>query len=429
MTAIPLPPQPGIVPPPGIGFVPAHPDHVEPTLSSVDASPMPTAAREDATVQVMLVEELDQVAAHISELLNADEHIQLAETARDGRAALERISSLQPDVIIIDALMQGPPSGLKVARDLRTAGVDIPVILLTVPDHPVALTPEMGIAEVMTLPLQGEALRGSITRLDVAHRGAAPVPLKGTFVVFSGKGGVGRTTIAHNLAASLNRRPHTSVVLVDGDLVHGDLRLHLDAPDEAPSLLQLPTGHASEVDLAPLLWEDPAGVHVLLAPPRMEQADLIMQHDMDHALTLLSRLYDVVIIDAPAVMNDMTLSMLDRADTVLDVVTTERGAVRKSQRCRDVLTAAGYPMEKVVTVANRVADPALAAGSLASDLHGQPDVMLPLDPQLAAGGSPGGAAVVATSPETPISNAFASLAQFLVDRQEGAPELISSQAA
>jgi pilus assembly protein CpaE len=429
MTAIPLPPQPGIVPPLGIGLVPAHPDHVEPMPSSVDVSPMPTAAREDATVQVMLVEELDQVAAHIGELLHDDGHIQLAETARDGRAALERISALRPDVIIIDALMQGPPSGLKVARELRTAGIGIPVILLTVPDHPVVLTSEMGIAEVMTLPLKGEALRGSITRLDVAHRGAAPVPLKGTFVVFSGKGGVGRTTIAHNLAASLSRRPQASVVLVDGDLVHGDLRLHLDAPDEAPSLLQLPTEHVSEVDIVPLLWEDPAGVHVLLAPPRMEQADLIMQHDMDHALALLSRLYDVVIIDAPAVMNDMTLSMLDRADTVLDVVTTERGAVRKSQRCRDVLTAAGYPMEKVVTVANRVADPALAAGSLATELRGQPDMMLPFDAQLATGGLPDGAAVVAASPETPLSHAFASLAQLLVDRQQGVPELRTSQAA
>jgi pilus assembly protein CpaE len=430
MTAIPLAPPPAVVPPPVIELAAVEPAQAEPMQAEPTSSiAAPMAAREDAAVRVMLVEELDQVAAHISELLHDHQHIELIETVKEGRDAIDRITADRPDVVVIDALMQGECSGLRVARELRAAGMSTPIILLTVPDHRVALTPDMGIAEVMMLPLEGDTLLRSIARIDDSHRGAAPVALTGTFVVFSGKGGVGRTTIAHNLAASLGKRPRTSVALVDGNFVHGDLRLHLAAPDSAPSLLQMPTGHVTEVDIVPLMWEDPAGVHVLLAPPRMEQADLILQRDVENALALLRRLYDVVIIDVPAVMDDMTLAMLDGADVVLDVVTTERAAMRKSLRCRDVLAAAGYPMEKVVTVANRTDDHGLDGRSLAAELGSQPDVMLPHDSRLATGELEDGSAVVDAHPEAPISHGFASLAQALVDRATGATRLAGSQAA
>jgi Flp pilus assembly CpaE family ATPase len=150
---------------------------------------------------------------------------------------------------------------------------------------------------------------------------------------------------------------------------------------------------------------------------------------MENALALLRRLYDVVIIDVPAVMDDMTLSMLDNADLVLDVVTTERGAMRKSQRCRDVLVASGYPMHKVVTVANRTGDPGTTAQSLATELGYQPDVMLPHDPRLATGELQDGSAVVDAHPDAPISLGFASLMQALVDRAAGTPRLVTGRAA
>jgi MinD-like ATPase involved in chromosome partitioning or flagellar assembly len=375
-----------------------------------------TALRDDATVRVVLLEELAQVAERIGSLLFDDEHVRLVETVREGAAAMEHLAAARADVVIIDALMQGQLSGLEVARRMRAAGMNTPIIFLTVPDRPVTLTPEMGIARVVTMPLERDTLLGAIVRVDDVHRGPVHGPPSGVIGVFSAKGGVGRTTIAHNLAASLAGRPGTRVALVDGDLVHGDLRLHLGAPEAAPSLLQLPTGHVTEVDVAPLLWRDLEGVDVLLAPPRMEQADLIMQRDVETALAVLSRLYDVVIIDVPAVMSELSLAMLDRADVVLDVVTTERGSVLKAQRCRDVLTAAGFPMGKIVTVVNRTGDPGLDREALTALIGCQPDVALPSDPSLAVGELERGLAIVARRPGAPISHAFAGLAELVAER-------------
>jgi pilus assembly protein CpaE len=391
---------------------------VPPAPVSVAPMPSPSTSsiRLDASIRVLLVEELTEVADHINELLQADEHIDLVEAVNQGSAAMERITAVEPDVVVIDALLQGKVSGLQVARDMRVMGLATPIVFMTVPDRPLTLKAETGLADVVTLPLDAEKLRGSIVRVDDAHRGPVMLPPSGTVAVFSGKGGVGRTTIAHNLAVALNQRPSTRAVLVDGDLVHGDLRLHLGAPDTAPSLLQLPTGHVADVDVAPLLWRDPAGVDVLLAPPRLEQADLIMQRDVENALVILQRLYDVVVIDVPAVMDDMTLSMLDNADVVLDVVTTERGAVRKARRCHEVLSAAGFAMDKLVTVVNRADAPGIEPPALPSELGRRPEASLPHEQRLAVGELADGSAIVSTDPGAPVSRGLIGLAEMVASR-------------
>ena len=83
----------------------------------------------DPCIRVLLVEELEQVAAHVAQMMAPDKRVRLAGTVGDGRTALERVAADSPDVIIIDVLMQGELSGLEVARRLRATGIDTPVRL------------------------------------------------------------------------------------------------------------------------------------------------------------------------------------------------------------------------------------------------------------------------------------------------------------
>ena len=341
-------------------------------------------ADEESVVRVMLVEELDQVAQRVANLLAPDKRVRLVQTVAGGQAAVMCAAAEHPDVIIVDALLQGQMSGLDVARAVRAAGLDIPVIFLTVPDQPVKVPQDLGLASVLSMPIDGHALLTAILGGAAHHREAQPKPPAGTIAVFSAKGGVGRTAIAHNLAVAMGQIAGSRVALVDGDQVHGDLRLHLEAPDDAASLVQLPTGHVTEADLAPLLWQDASGLDVLLAPPRMEEADLVMTADVQRAQHLLRQMFDLVVIDVPAVMDERTLSMLDDADVVLDVTTPRHGAVRKTQRCHAVLAAAGFPMHKVLTVVNH-ADPSYDAAEFAGVLGWQPDAVLMHDDRLALG--------------------------------------------
>jgi len=415
MTALPTLPPPGQ--PPVLDLVgnPSlddQPHEAEAPAWQVLSTADPGAER---VVRVMLIEELERVAAHMGELLAPDKRVRLVETVSDGSKAVERITAEQPDLVIVDALLQGQVSGADVARSMRAAGADIPIVFLTVPDQPLTLNPELGEAEVVTLPVDGHVLLTTVLAAAKNHHGPAASAPAGTIAVFSAKGGVGRTAIAHNLAVAMGQAAGTRAVLVDGDQVHGDLRLHLEAPEDAPSLLQLPTGHVSEDDVAPLLWQDGTGLDVLLAPPRMEQADLIMLSDIRRAHHTLKQMYDLVVVDVPAVMDDRTLAMLDEADVVLDVTTPRRGAVRKTQRCHAVLTAAGFPMDKILTVVNH-ADPDYDPAEFAAELGWQPDAVLMHDERLASGTVGAGSSIVTAYPDSLFSHGFKGLAEVLASR-------------
>ena len=383
---------------------------------------------EESVVRVMLVEELDQVAQRVANLLAPDKRVRLVQTVAGGQAAVMRAAAEHPDVIIVDALLQGQMSGLDVARAVRAAGLDIPVIFLTVPDQPVKVPQDLGLASVLSMPIDGHALLTAILGGAAHHREAQPKPPAGTIAVFSAKGGVGRTAIAHNLAVAMGQIAGSRVALVDGDQVHGDLRLHLEAPDDAASLVQLPTGHVTEADLAPLLWQDASGLDVLLAPPRMEEADLVMTADVQRAQHLLRQMFDLVVIDVPAVMDERTLSMLDDADVVLDVTTPRHGAVRKTQRCHAVLSAAGFPMHKVLTVVNH-ADPSYDADDFADVLGWQPDAVLMHDDRLATGSVAPGSSIVTTHPDSLFSRGFNDLATLLAERLPSAQAALAAEAA
>ena len=69
-------------------------------------------------------------------------------------------------------------------------------------------------------------------------------------------------------------------VLIDGSLQFGDMRALLKVPVEAPSLLDLPTDRIQESDLADVLWRDPSGIDILLAPPRVEMAEMVTVRDL-----------------------------------------------------------------------------------------------------------------------------------------------------
>lgn len=423
MTALPTPSVPNLTPVPDLPQ-----DDPESPVEMWSVVQSPAAAAEADVVRVLLVEELDQVAQRVTNLLAPEKRVQLIGTVADGREAVERVSADRPEVIIVDALLQGQLSGLDVARAVRAAGVSSPVIFLTVPDQPVRVPADLGQAHVISMPIDGHALLTTIRSAATEHRDAQPRPPAGTIAVFSAKGGVGRTAIAHNLAVAMGQSAGARVVLVDGDQVHGDLRLHLEAPNEAPSLVQLPTGHTTEADVTPLLWQDATGLDVLLAPPRMEEADLIMTADVRRALHVLKHSYDLVVIDVPATMDDRTLAMLDDADVVLDVTTPRHGAVRKTQRCHAVLAAAGFPMHKVVTVVNH-ADPSYDAADFADELGWQPDAVLMHDDRLATGSVAPGSSIVTTHPDSLFSRGFKDLAELLTERLPAAEAPLAAKAA
>ena len=170
--------------------------------------------------------------------------------------------------------------------------------------------------------------------------------------VFAPKGGVGKTTIAFNFAVCASQIGQRTV-LIDGSLQFGDLRALLKVPVDAPSILDLPTDRIQEQDLRDVLWRDPSGVDILLAPPRVEQHEMVTTRDIQKALSLLRRVYKVIVVDLPSALTEQTLEFLDEADQIVEIVTYDSTTLRNTAAVAETFRQIGYRAEKVAYLLNR----------------------------------------------------------------------------
>jgi pilus assembly protein CpaE len=303
-------------------------------------------------LRLLVVEDVPQVAQYIRGLLNSQSAIKLLDVVTDGSRVVNLINELRPDVVLVDALLQGRVKGLALVERLHESGARVPVIVLTVPQQPVAVDPHHGINGVLSMPFTGYEL---VTRLQQVHQTAAQADNLGTarmITVFAPKGGVGKTTIAFNLAVAVGQLG-SRTVLIDGSLQFGDLRALLKVPIDAPSLLDLPTDRIQESDLQDVLWRDPSGIDILLAPPRVEMAEMVTVRDLEKTLSLLRRVYEIIVVDTPAVVNDINLAFLDGSDTILEVVTYDSTTIHSTMVMADAFRMIGYPPTKVQYLVNR----------------------------------------------------------------------------
>ena len=316
-------------------------------------------------IRLLLVEDVPQVAQYVRGLLNAQSTVRLVDIVAEGSLAPARISEHRPDVVVVDALLQGRVRGMQLVKLLHDDDVGVPVVVLTVPQNPVKVDPDRGIDSVLSMPFNGYDLMSTITGV---HRAAAAATERGPsklVVVFAPKGGVGKTTLAFNLAVAASELG-LRTALIDGAIQFGDLRGLLRAPRDAPSMLDLPTDRISETDLADVLWRGPANVDVLLAPPRIEMAEMVLVRDIEKTISLMRRLYDLVIVDTGVGLDELTLALLDQADTILEVVTYDATTIRNTIAMAETFQKIGYPPSKVRYLVNR-AD--AAAGIDPADLR------------------------------------------------------------
>ena len=365
-------------------------------------------------IRLLLVEDVAQVAQYIRNLLNSQDQVKLLDVITDGRRVLDQIREVRPDILMVDALLQGKVNGLEVAERVRQAGIDLPIIALTVPQKPVKVGPGMGVVRVLAMPFSGYDFMNAITAASAEYRALAPDNLSRTYCIFAPKGGVGKTTIAFNLAVAIGQLGGYRVCLIDGNLQFGDLRALLHVPETAPSVLQLPTDRIAESDLADVIWRDPSGIDILLAPPRVELAEMITTRDLDKALSLLKRVYNIVIIDTPTSINDSVLAFLDASDSILHIVTYDSTTIYNTRAMIRTFQAIGYPPEKVRYVLNRADSPGgMDPAVLVEQIGRAPEFQIVSDGRLVVESNNQGVPFVLADPGARISQDMMRMAQAL----------------
>lgn len=172
--------------------------------------------------------------------------------------------------------------------------------------------------------------------------------------VFSAKGGVGRTTVATNLAQAMVSQEGKRVCLVDLNGATGDVGIVLRAePSRTLADALGMQGGLDEHAVASIVLNNESGIDLLLAPTAPADAEFVTAGLVSELLGLLTTMYDVVIIDPPTTFDDTTLRVFDLTDSFVLVGSLDIAALKNLKLSLDTLDALGYPRSRSKVVLNR----------------------------------------------------------------------------
>jgi pilus assembly protein CpaE len=282
--------------------------------------------------------------------------------AADGNEALKLWASESPALILLDVTLP-KLDGYGVATRIREEegpGVHVPIIMLTAEKEVEQKVRGLraGADDYLVKPFhQAELLarmKSLLSRFGARSGAAGSRPLGKLIAFYGAKGGVGATTIAINTAIALHIEQGRKVALVDGVLQFGDHRVFLDLGNDRKSIAEIASKPVIDADLLQnVMVHHESGIDLLLAPPNPEEGDLIHEGQMVLALDQLRATYDFVLVDVEKRLGDMTLSILDHADTIFVVMTADLSCLKNVRLLLEALGRIGYESSRVKLLLNR----------------------------------------------------------------------------
>lgn len=150
-------------------------------------------------------------------------------------------------------------------------------------------------------------------------------------LVFSPKGGSGKTTIATNLAASLARDAHQNTAIVDLDLMAGDVALLLGlTPHRTISDLIDIQDSLDATGINSALMRHETGVVVLAAPQRPEDAEAVSPRLVETVLKTCLNMFDHVVVDCPPTLDENVLAAMELSDEMFIVCTPDIASIKNT---------------------------------------------------------------------------------------------------
>ena len=334
-------------------------------------------------IRVLVVDDIPETRDHLTKLLGFESDIDVVGAAASGREALEMAARLIPDVVLMDINMPDM-DGIAATEQLASIVPGAAVVMMSVQGEADYLRRSMlaGAREFLVKPFSSDELTASIRQVSARERdkqsriavttmatagpalnsarAGEPGEPGSIVAVFSPKGGVGRTTVAVNLAIAAATELGKKVVIMDGSFQFGDVGVLLNLNPKSKSIADLiPELEAGELEsIDTFLINHTAGIRVLLAPPSPETAEMITASGVKKVLERLRADHDLVVVDCTSYFNDTTLAILDAADVILTMLSLEITSIKNMRLFLEVAEQLGYEKGKVRLVLNR-ADSAL----------------------------------------------------------------------
>src|SRR5680860_100539 len=319
----------------------------------------------DAKILLALNEEIRQ---SFSEAVEEYANGSVSHVCTDSTEALEQAEQVRPDVALVSTEL-GPEDGFHTVQKIMTQVPGVSTILVgsSVAPEDFRRALRAGARDMLQTPTNKEDLfaaldaalevtKGKRSTLDeiTGHHGNDEGPKTATKIaVFSNKGGTGKTFVATNLGAGLAQSGY-KVALLDTDLQSGDVAIALGMTPNR-TLADL-TESYTELDaelVGEFMLEHKSGLRILPAPIHPREADMIGAEDIQQVLQATEQDFDYIIVDTPPHLDDRVMAVLDWADRILIVASTDLASIKNTRVAFNVLDMAGIAADRITVVMNR----------------------------------------------------------------------------
>ena len=176
--------------------------------------------------------------------------------------------------------------------------------------------------------------------------------------VYSNKGGIGKTTIAVNLAAELARVTKDKVALIDLNLQLGDIStfLNLNPPFDVNYVMRKLVDKSEDILIKGFEKYKDTSLYILADPSYIEQSESITPAMVTTLFAALKKVFSYIVIDMSSSIDPISLKILDSSDWILFTTIVNIPAIRNAQRCLNLFRSRKYPKDKVKIIINRYMD-------------------------------------------------------------------------
>ncbi len=293
-----------------------------------------------------------------------DEELAVVFESSGGAIALDHIENVSPNIVVMSLTAMDMDMLSLAERVIQYRPNTFVVLLmehLTVENMQSAM--KIGAHNVIEFPQNqkefSDYLKGvynaETARLSMMNEKQAIVWSSQVITVYAAKGGLGKTTIATNLAVELAKKKK-KVAIIDLDLQFGDVHIFMDVEPKDTIAELVQEVYTPNIDsLRSYMVMHSSGVHILCAPKSPEYAEIVHSDRVQSVLSLMRSYYDYIIVDTPSVINDITITAIEAASMVLFVAGLDISTLKNSKLSISLLESL-QQKEKVRIIINRAVE-------------------------------------------------------------------------
>ena len=353
------------------------------------------------------------------------------------------IATSLPDLAIV-ALDADKQKALQMIGMLASEHPNLPILTISHDHQALLQSLQKGAKYFLTHPVALEDMLAALRRalgeqgsnIEIAPGVQSRTSNNSSIVaVLGSRGGVGTTTLAVNLGATLASDPQNAAALIDLDLTLGDADIALEVNGvENISIADL-ARNIERLDMnflrRALARHEQTGLSILRHPLEIAEAGIILEGHVERVLNLLKISYTHLILDLSKSLLPTDLMALRMSDQILLVAQLELASLRNVVRLIHCLGAEENLVDKVRVVINRQGADTVEEGislKKAEEVIGKPIFwQVPNDPKSVIGARVSGHPLIQHAPKSRVQQSILGLSQALFGKTAAGSEVRQSK--